>query len=411
MRPLTASPFLAALLNVVLTVPAAAARTALPAPASARPFALEDVVSFRTIADLRVSPDGAAAVVAVRAADLEENRFETDLWIVDLTGMAPARQVTFTKGPDAHPRWSPDGRRIGFLSDRGGTTQVWTLPRDGGEAWQVTAHAQPISEFEWSPDVRRLLDIAPDPETADAAKRRTEKNDGYLLDEEWQNDRLWIAEVPAAGEASAAGGLKPLTDGRRHLREGAVWAPDGRRIAFVSTPNAEEDSWEEGKAQVVDVATGEAGDVRGGDRASAPAWSPAGRWLAFIRPFDGKGISRADLFLWPAGDAAAWDAITNLDREAEEIRWSPDSRAVDVFYSEGAAHAMARVEIAGPPRVVWAPGHTINLPQRAGRGWVYVRGDRPAEVWMATPPKDGRALTRLNETAGRIDLPVIETVR
>jgi dipeptidyl aminopeptidase/acylaminoacyl peptidase len=404
---------------------------------------LEDVVAFKTIADIRVSPDGRTAVIEVRAASLEENRFATDLFMVDLAGEAAVRPLTFSKGPDAHPRWSPDGRRIGFLSDRGGTTQVWALPRDGGEALPLTAHAQPIADFEWAPDGRRLLVLSADPPSAEAEKRTKEKDDGYLLGEEWRNDRLFVTEVPAgsptealqaAGAPPAAGGLRPLTDGRRHVREGAVWSPDGGRIAFISTPSAEEDSWEEGKAQVVTVATGEVTDVRGGDRATAPAWSPDGRWLAFIRPYDGQGISRADLFLWPAvpevcraGDDAAWDATAPLDREAEEIRWSADSAAVDVFYSEGAVHAMARVQIVGaskpieigragafvkgPPRVVWAPGHTINLPQRAGLGWVYVRGDRPAEVWKAVPPKAGRPLTVLNEAAGRLDLPVIETVR
>lgn len=383
--------------------------------APARPFVLEDVVAFKTIADLRVSRDGTAAVFTVRAADLAEDRFEADLWVVDLGGAETARQVTFSKGPDRHPRWSPDDRRIGFLSDRGGTTQVWVLPRDGGEAWQATAHPRPVSGFDWAPDGRSQLITAPDPEAADESRRSMEKTDGYLQGEGWRNDRLWIAGVPAG---PSAGGLEPLTDGRRHVREGAVWSPDGRRVAFISTPNAEEDSWEEGKVQVVDVATGEVTDVRGGDRGVAPAWSPDGRWLAFIRPFDGRGISRADLFLWPAvpevcetGEDAAKDAMVALDREAEEIRWSPDSRAIDVLYSEGAAHAMARVEIAGVTRVVWAPGHTINLPRRAGKGWVYVRGDRPDEIWIAVPPKPGRVLTRLNEASATIDLPVTEAIR
>jgi dipeptidyl aminopeptidase/acylaminoacyl peptidase len=403
--------------------------------AAARPMVLEDVVTFRTITDLRVSPDRAAAVAAVRHAELERNRFETHLFLIDLAGGAPARQLTFTRGADTHPRFSPDGKRIAFLSDRGGTMQVWGLPRQGGEAIPLTSHAKPIADFDWAPDGRRLLVIAGDPASPEEEKRKKEQDDGYLLGTEWKNDRIWIADVagdtPATGLAPK-GGLVPLTDGRRHVAEGAVWSPDGRRIAFVSTPTAEEDSSEEALLQVVTVSTGEIGDVRGGDRATAAAWSPDGRWLAFIRPFDGKGISRADLFLWPAvaqvrksGDDVARDATAALDREAEALAWSPDGAAVDVFYSDGTVHAMARVEIAalgrtieiggrqaaGKPQVLWRPGHTVDLPQRAGAGWVYVRGDHPAEVWRAIPPKAGRPLTVLNAAATALDLPVVEAVR
>ena len=419
-----------------LLAAALAASLALAAgSAEARPLALEDVVSFRTISDLRVSPDGTAAVAVVRAADLERNRFQTDLFLVDLKGTAPARQLTFTKGADGHPRWSPDGTRIAFLSDRGGTMQVWDMPRLGGEAIPLTAHARPISDFDWAPDGRRLLVVAPDPPSAEEEKRAREHDDGYLLGQEWKNDRIWIAGVPPGTSATGrapAGVLTPLTDGRRHVHEGAAWSPDGGRIAFVSTPTAEEDSAEEAMLQVVSVPTGEVADVRGGDRGTAPAWSPDGRWLAFIRPFDGRGISRADLFLWPAvpevrapGDDAAWDATAALDREAETLQWAPDGAAVDVVCTEGAVHSMARVEIpragragrsggrpiASAPAVAWRPGHTLDLAQRAGASWVYVRGDRPAEVWRAFPPKEGRPLTAWNAAASGLDLPVVETAR
>src|SRR5262245_11665443 len=137
MRPASRRPMLAAAL-ALLALPSWPA-----APDRPRPMVLEDVVSFKTIGDLQVSPDGGTAVIAVRAARLEENRFETDLFMVDLTGGTPMRPITFSKGPDTHPRWSPDGRRIAFLSGRNGTTQVWALPRDGGEALPLTAHAQP----------------------------------------------------------------------------------------------------------------------------------------------------------------------------------------------------------------------------------------------------------------------------
>jgi dipeptidyl aminopeptidase/acylaminoacyl peptidase len=412
----------------VLGIAASGLLTGMAAATPAqRPFALEDVVSIRSILDLSLSPDGRAAAFTVRLADLAGNRYEKDLWSVGLDGGAPARRLTFTPSADAAPRWSPDGSRIGFLSDRGGTAQVWALPAAGGDPEALTAHGQPIVAFDWAPDGRRLLLVAPAAETEPEAKRRKEADDAYVEGRQWRNGQLFIADLSEPGRP-----LTPLTDGTRNVTASALWSPDGARVAFISTPTPEADADEEAKVQILELAGKTVRDVPGSDRATAIAWAPGGRILAFVAPFDGKGISRQDLFLWSVGPDAARgvaapgggspvDVTRDLDRDVEQARFSRDGLSIDVLFSRGATQAVARLELpdgrrsaapsARPPRTVWEAGQTVGAFERAGGGWVYVRDDVPEELWTAGPDGKGRRLTRINEEADGIDLPTSEAVR
>ncbi|HEU5321103.1 MAG TPA: hypothetical protein VFX28_09885, partial [Methylomirabilota bacterium] len=182
----------------------------------ARPFTLEDVVAFRTIDDLRVSPDGKAVVFALTGARLEEGRYETDLYLVRLEDGGPVRRLTSADADDEKPRWSPDGRRIAFLSGRGGAKQVWVLRREGGEAEQVTGHPQPIAWFDWAPDGRRMLVVAPPPESDDEAGRKKIKDDAVVVGRHWRNHRLWLS---GAAPGSRPAPPQPLTGGATHVQK------------------------------------------------------------------------------------------------------------------------------------------------------------------------------------------------
>jgi dipeptidyl aminopeptidase/acylaminoacyl peptidase len=415
------------------------------AEARARSFALEDVVAFKTIDGIAVSPDAQTAVFTVWSADVEGKRFGADLFIVRLDGSEPARRLTYAAEDDTAAKWSPDGSLIGFLSERGVTRQVWALRAAGGEAEPLTSHAEPVVSFDWAPDGKRLLVVARPAESEEDARRRKAGDDGFILGRHWRNAGLFVADASAgaaAGSASGAppaGTLTPLGPIDGHVQAGAAWSPDGRLIAFITTPTPEVDAWEEAKIRIVEVSSGAVRDVPESARASSLSWSPDGRILASVRPFDGRGWSREDLFLWraegppvaggpvpsggpaPAGRPASAGALPvnrsgALDRDVEAVLWDPAGRDLDILISRGTAHEIARIDVlkavrrSGPPRPAWKPGHSLGSPRRAGAGWVYVPGGRPDEIWYAAPRSVPRRLTRINEAADGIELPSIETL-
>lgn len=390
----------------------ALAVSASSAFAQPRSFTLDDIAAFKSITDVALSPDGRHAVFAVRTTILSENRTQTDLWRVPTDGSAAAHQLTFDRPAEGSLRWSPDGSRVGFLADRDGSRQVWALPVDGGEAVKLTTHGDSISAFVWSPDGKQIAFVAPFPKTDEEKRREREKDDGYLLGEQWRNHRVWID--PGSGSRGPGSGTRALTDGRVHVRA-LAWSPDGRSIAISIAPTAEADASEDAKAQVLDVASGQSHDVPGGDLAAGLTWSPDGRRLAFARAFDGRGISREDVHVWDVGSReVARNLSAALDRDVEDLFWALDGHALDVRIAHGVTHSLARVHVkgaAGATEQVERFNHSIGLMRRAGATQVFTRTDRPAELYAWAPNGTSRQLTTINATASQIQLPLVEAVR
>src|SRR5262245_54945242 len=126
-----------------------------------------DVLSFKNLGDVQISPDGALIAFVVGEPFMEGAKSERrQIWIA-LAGAGEARP--FTTGPraDTTPRWSPDGRTLAFLSDRleDGKPQIYLLDRAGGEARKLTDMPEALSDIAWSPDGGQLAFLMSDPET------------------------------------------------------------------------------------------------------------------------------------------------------------------------------------------------------------------------------------------------------
>ena len=145
-------------------------------PRAPRP---DDLYRLRIATEPRLSPDGRVAVVTLQTVAPGFDGYRHALWLVPTDGSATARQLTLGARHDRHPRFSPDGRTLAFISDRrparrGGrrpdardgasdredATQVYLLPLDGGEARRLTDLPRGVDAFEWSPDGTRLVVVS-----------------------------------------------------------------------------------------------------------------------------------------------------------------------------------------------------------------------------------------------------------
>jgi dipeptidyl aminopeptidase/acylaminoacyl peptidase len=369
-------------------------------PAVPRPFRLEDVAAFRAVREVAVSPDRTWAALLVREPDLTASRFRNALWTVPVDGSAPARRVDVMPAPESSLRWQPDGSRIAYLGRRGPGAQVFAVPLRGGHAVALTSHGTSVAAFGWAPG-GGLLVVAPGPATKEEEQREKTHDDGWALGRQWRNHRAWLV---------SRGAFSPLTDGARHVRRAAL-SPDGTKVALITTPDPEADSTQDARLQVLDVGSGTVDEVPGSSMASEVEWSPKGRALAFVRPFDGHEISRADVYVWSAGESAARNVSSASDRDVEALRWSTDGGSIDVQLPEGARSAVSRfLPGTGTRDSLWRPAHGLALLERAGTGWVYVPSDRPAELWAAGLRGEApRRLTRLNPDD--IELPRAELMR
>jgi dipeptidyl aminopeptidase/acylaminoacyl peptidase len=244
-----------------------------------------DLYDLRWADDPRISPDGRTVAYTAWGIDREENDYTASIWLVPLDGSAHPRRLTRAEKIDGAPRWSPDGSRLAFVSNRDTKArQLYVLPVDGGDPLKLTELDEDVMEVVWSPDGMRIAFSArvrdPAYEEEDERKRRPRRFERlqYKLDDEgWIGDRRrHIFTVPADGSAPP----KQLTDG--DFEDAAPsWSPDGRRIAFVSGRQDHWDAEVERDIFIVDSEGGEPERLTGGDsRHEAPVWSPDGSDIA-----------------------------------------------------------------------------------------------------------------------------------
>ncbi len=285
-----------------------------------------DLASLRVPTDVRLSPDGRFACFVVKESAPDLAGYRTALWLVPTDGSAPPRRLTLGANHDGHPRWSPDGHTLAFISDRGavlraggaardrddlklagapaaglrdavgrdlpyGLAQVWLLPMAGGEAQPLTELPEDVSGLTWSPDGACLCVVSaatsakratPKPDAAEAPRRDVRLIDelGYQLNGAGfvyeHKTNLWIIDV-------ADGAARRLTSGRS-VDSQPAWSPDGKRIAFASDrgPNADL-AWRSG-IFIVFAAGGKPVRVTSGDERAFghPAWSPDGKLIATV---------------------------------------------------------------------------------------------------------------------------------
>jgi len=144
---------LALLLIIALSLPATLFA------ADKRAITEMDLFKFVWIADPQISPDGSRVAFVRVWVNQKADRYDTALWIVPTNGGA-ARQLT--AGPrDGFPRWSPDGKTLGFVRSaekdgRPQPPQIYLLSLDGGEARSLTDAPRGAGAFEWSPDGKMI---------------------------------------------------------------------------------------------------------------------------------------------------------------------------------------------------------------------------------------------------------------
>jgi dipeptidyl aminopeptidase/acylaminoacyl peptidase len=238
----------------------------------------EDILSVPDIGSAVISPDGRAIAYTVRTTDWDENRYDTEIWLVR-EGEEPFQLTRTRDGTSGSPRWSPDGRWLAFAANRGDDRQIHLIRVAGGEAWALTEGDEGVGGFEWSPDGKRIAFTRTE-EKSKAAKQREEEYGAFAVeDAEYRMSHLWIVPVPDEPGTEEA---KRLTEGEDFTVSGFEWSPDGSRIVFAHRPDPLINSWMQGDISMLDVESGAVTPLvaaQGFD--GNPTWSPDGRWIAY----------------------------------------------------------------------------------------------------------------------------------
>jgi len=393
-----------------------------PAPASdPHPFSIHDMLAMDRISDPQVSPDASRVAFTVRTTDLEANRGRTDLWLVGADGTG-LKRLTSHPDADSSARWSPDGKWLYFLSTRSGSSQVWKIAPDGGEAAKVTDLPLDVTNVVVSPDGMRLavtMDVFPGLDLDATVKRLEEekkrKKSGMIFDrlfvrhwDEWKDGRrshVFALELPDGKPVDVMQAMDADSPSKPFGgAEEIAFSPDGREIVFTAREAGREEAWSTDFdlwAAPVDgtaaprclTAPNEAWDT-------SPAFSPDGTtlaWLAMARPGYESDRFRIVLKPWPDGPVKA--LTEDWDRSPSTIVWSPDGKTIYTEAGDTGFGTLFAVDVAtGSARPIVKMG-TVRAPQMAGDRIVFGLDHLRSPVELHTVKTDGtdyRAITSIN---------------
>lgn len=241
---------------------------------------IEDTLNFKTASGPRISPDGRLVAYTISETDWKENSFETEIWIA-VTATGERYQLTNSKKSSASPAWSPDSRRLAFISDRDGKRQLYTIAPTGGEAIQLTSVETGVGSFNWSPDGRRIAFTAAEPESKVAKERKEKYGEFEVVKGDYRMTHLWVIEVTTDPKEKTAE-AKRLTEGASFTVGGFSWSPDSTRIALSAAKDPDLESSHTSDIYVINIADHAVKKIvstRGPD--TNPVWSPDGKQIAY----------------------------------------------------------------------------------------------------------------------------------
>jgi dipeptidyl aminopeptidase/acylaminoacyl peptidase len=414
----------AALAAILASVVAAGTARA----AGKRGFTVDDMLAMQRVDSPVVSPDGKLVAFAVRETDMEANRGRYDIWIAQVDGSA-SRRLTRHPENDTSPAWSPDGKSVLFLSSRSGSSQVWRISIDGGEAEQVTRVPLDVGGFLPFRDGKRLvlaIEVWPSAKTLRASAARdaevaASKVTARIYDEllfrhwdGWEDGKyshLFVWTSPAAGgRADDARDLTPgqTTDSPTHpfggMEEVSV-SPSGESVAFVARVGGRTNAWAANSDVFVVPASGRGKPVnltvgnRGYDL--APAFSPDGRTLALLSmPRAGFEADRTRIVLIDVASRKRRVLTEAWDRSPGSIVWAADGRTIFTSADNIGSHSLFAVDAASGKAVVLVDKGHNGDPRVAGPRIVFSRHTlrQPAELFSVSPAGgELRQVTRFND--------------
>ena len=319
---------------------------------ASRPATIDDLMGIRNVSDTRISPDGALVAYVVSAPDLEKNLHDSDVWLAAADG-SRAWRLTAGPGRDDHPRWSPDGRRLAFLSDRGGRTQIWTIEPERGEAKALTSLPDGAGPFTWSPDGRRLALLLPDG-AADPEKKKPEGRP-VSIDAGLAPPALHIFLADAID-----GSCVQLTRGGFSV-EAIGFSPDGKRIAYSARPSSRVPDLFNSDLYVLDIESGRTRTlvVRPGPDTS-PQWSPDGTRIAFITTGERlEWIANWSIALVPAEGGAISSPGRGFDEFVTACAWSADGKRLFFQANQGVTTQLFALDAASGAHVQLSSGRRV----------------------------------------------------
>ncbi len=314
-------------------------------------------IKHKVISTVRVSPNGEKVVYAVKELKTIEGKSEfiNHLFISDINNTNTI-QLTQGEKNNINPKWSPDGKKIAFVSNRDGKNNLYFLKLGAGEAERLTDIKTGINDFKWSTTGNQIAFTSSDFETEEETGNKKSGNDWYFMNENFKQGRLHLLQLNKK-DKNGMPQITTLSKENRHINSFS-WSPDDQWIAYAHAASAGVEDNTFCDISMIKISSGEVKIIANttvGE--NQPLFSPDGKFIAYYN-LDEKGIwgGKTSVKIFALEDGSVQTLADTPNGPAELIGWSNDGKTVYTLEPFHTSTKIFRLSSDGKQATEWTTG-------------------------------------------------------
>jgi dipeptidyl aminopeptidase/acylaminoacyl peptidase len=380
--------------------------------------------SFSRIAEPTVSPDGKTVLYSVTNFNIEENKSYRDLYTVPVSGGGKLK-LTDSPEKESSAVWTPDGRKIGYLSSISGEMQLWEMNPDGTNALQISDIKGGITGFKYSPDYSHVLytaDVKVEKDVHDLFPDLPKANAYLKTDLNYKHWDEWIQSVPHPFVAKIKDGKieqgidimkgEPYESPMKPFGgvEQLAWSADSKTVAYTCRKKVGKEYALSTNSDIYfyNIETGKTENMTQGMMGydQNPVFSPDGKWLAWeSMERDGYEADKIRLFVMNLETRKKTDLSANFDQNSTGLVWTADSKSIYFISCWHALTEIYRIDLADRKITQITKGiHDYAAVALAGEKLVGMKHSmsKPDEIYIIDP-KNGKESELSFQNKGLLD--------